>query len=332
MKCKVIPSQCINNKPYDAWVVHKNKPNQPGGYIHSAYCTCTAGILGTCNHVTGMLFCIENAVQTGLTTPSKTSVLCTWNIPKGQRVDTTVKPVQDLVFEKSVYTKPKSKSVELANDKKENLDFYPAVTNQEKLKDKENLGNSLFTILEMDIPSSCFVLSIKSKITVKNSSVEPQTLPVDPPETVKQLSNKYTYNESNTLLQNLVEFIRSLNVPKNQIEHLKNLTKEQASSELWLEQHWDRMTAPNFHRICSRMNTLTKKPDENPNILLRSLLYSKPFEETNKSEETKYGKSMEPHAIQKFISENKRLHKHFNVSESGLVLMEENPFIGASPD
>ena len=76
------------------------------------------------------------------------------------------------------------------------------------------------------------------------------------------------------------------------------------------------------------MNTFTKKPDENLNNLLRLLLYSKPFE----SEETKYGKSMEPHAIQKFISKNKRLHKNLNVSESGLVLMEENPFIGASPD
>ena len=222
LKCKVIPSQRINSRPYDVWaVVQKNKPNEPGGYIHSAYCTCTAGILGTCNHVTGMLFRIENAVQTGLTTPSKTSLLCTWNIPKGQRVDTTVKPVRDLVFEKSVYTNPKSKSVKLANDKKEYSDFSPAVTNQEKLKDKENLRNSLFTILEKDIPSSCFALSMKSKMTVTSSSMEPQTPPVDSPETVKQLTNKYTYNESNTLLQNLVEFTRSLNVSKNQIEHLK---------------------------------------------------------------------------------------------------------------
>ena len=68
-----------------------------------------------------MLFRIENAVKTGLTTPSKTSILCTWNIPKDHRVDTTVKPVRDLVFQKSVYTKPKSKSVKLANDKDEYL-------------------------------------------------------------------------------------------------------------------------------------------------------------------------------------------------------------------
>ena len=31
----------------------------------------------------------------------------------------SVKPIRDLVFEKSVYAKPKSKSVKLANDKKE---------------------------------------------------------------------------------------------------------------------------------------------------------------------------------------------------------------------
>ena len=158
--------------------------------------------------------------------------------------------------------------------------------------------------------------------------MDPQTSPFDPPKTVKQLSDKYTFNQSNTLLQNAVEFTKSLIDSKNQIEHLKNLTKEQASSKLWSEQRWGRMSASNFHRICSRMNTFTKNSDENLNDLLRSLLYSKPFE----SEETKYGKFMEPHAIQKFISKNKRLHKNLNASESGLFLVEENPFIEALPD
>ena len=89
------------------------------------------------------------------------------------------------------------------------------MTNQEKLKEKENLRNRLFTILEKDVLSSCFVLSMKSKITVENFLMEPQTSPVDPPETVKQLSNKYIYNDSNTLLQNVVEFTKSLNFLKN---------------------------------------------------------------------------------------------------------------------
>ena len=49
-----------------------------------------------------MLFRIENAVQIGLTTPGKASLLCTRNIPKGQRIDTPVRSVRNLVFEKSV--------------------------------------------------------------------------------------------------------------------------------------------------------------------------------------------------------------------------------------
>ena len=130
LKCEVILSQRINSKPYDVWVVvQKNKLNESGGYIHSAYCTCTAGILGTCNLVTDILFRTKNAVQTGQTTQRKTSVLCTRNIRKGQRPVTTVKPVRDLGFEKSDYAKPESKSVKLANDKKEYLDLSPAVTN-----------------------------------------------------------------------------------------------------------------------------------------------------------------------------------------------------------
>ena len=61
---------------------------------------------------------------------------------------TAVKPVWDLVCEKCVYLKPKSKSVKLVNDKKKHLHFSPAETNQEKLEDKEDLRNNIFILLE----------------------------------------------------------------------------------------------------------------------------------------------------------------------------------------
>ena len=52
-------------------ICSEKKSKEPGGYIQSIYFTCTAGIFGTCDHVTGMLFCIDNAKQTGLTAPGK---------------------------------------------------------------------------------------------------------------------------------------------------------------------------------------------------------------------------------------------------------------------
>ena len=63
-----------------------------------------------------------------------------WNISKGNEL---LKPVQDLIFEKSVYAKPNSKSVKLANDKKEYLDFSLAVANQDKLA-TEIVKNNFF--------------------------------------------------------------------------------------------------------------------------------------------------------------------------------------------
>ena len=48
--------------------------------------------------------------------------------------DTTVKPVRDLVFEKSVSTKLKSKSVKLTNDKKEYLDFFSSCDKSRETK------------------------------------------------------------------------------------------------------------------------------------------------------------------------------------------------------
>ena len=48
-----------------------------------------------------------------------------------------------------------------------------------------------------------------SQNTSGRTTAPTQTSPVDPLETVKQLSNKYNYNESNTLPNYVLEFTRS---------------------------------------------------------------------------------------------------------------------------
>ena len=57
LKSKVVPCQRVNNKPYDVWaILQKDTVIKPGGDILSAYCTCTAGLQGSCNHIVGMFF------------------------------------------------------------------------------------------------------------------------------------------------------------------------------------------------------------------------------------------------------------------------------------
>ena len=54
LECKVTPSQRTSSTPYNVWVAVEKEG--PGGKIVSGYFTCTAGLLGSCNHVTVMLF------------------------------------------------------------------------------------------------------------------------------------------------------------------------------------------------------------------------------------------------------------------------------------
>ena len=57
LKTKVMASQKVNDKPYDvSAVIEKQTQTNPRGRVISAYCSCTAGLNGSCNHVAGLLF------------------------------------------------------------------------------------------------------------------------------------------------------------------------------------------------------------------------------------------------------------------------------------
>ena len=100
LKSKVVPCQRVNNKLYDVWSILQKDTldDKPGEDILSAYCTCTAGLQGSCNHIVGMLFRIESAVATGATRPSKTSMGCQWNIPSGSKVLLKPTKAEELFF------------------------------------------------------------------------------------------------------------------------------------------------------------------------------------------------------------------------------------------
>ncbi|KAH3788554.1 hypothetical protein DPMN_166699 [Dreissena polymorpha] len=70
----------------------------------AAYCLCTAGMLGACNHVAGLLFRVEYAVKTGATQTSSTSQLSTLNVPK-KKPDLKPVKVKDVMWTKGKYSK-----------------------------------------------------------------------------------------------------------------------------------------------------------------------------------------------------------------------------------
>ncbi|XP_053399723.1 uncharacterized protein LOC128557095 [Mercenaria mercenaria] len=164
IKSKVTPSQAVNNKAYDVWIViRKDKNTVPGGQILNAYCSCTAGMMGSCNHIAGVLFRMEYAVKTGMTRPTSTSKACEWTVPKKK---TTVKmgKARDFTWKKAKYTQlPRNKDKENETNIKK-LNFTPLNKSQQnKVEDGEKLRNELKELLAEDMPNSCFMLLMNKK-------------------------------------------------------------------------------------------------------------------------------------------------------------------------
>ena len=57
IKSKCIPSQRINEKKHELWFII----NSGSGEVVSSYCTCTAGLAESCNHVIAALYKLEFA-------------------------------------------------------------------------------------------------------------------------------------------------------------------------------------------------------------------------------------------------------------------------------
>ena len=72
--------------------------------VATSYYTCTAGLCGCCNHVTGTLYCLEDYIDQGLQEDERkgcTECLQKWNLPRKQDAD--ARPTDEVRLEKKAY-------------------------------------------------------------------------------------------------------------------------------------------------------------------------------------------------------------------------------------
>lgn len=326
LRCRVIHSQSMNSKPYFVWIIcTKDKDaEQPGGEIKSGYCSCTAGMAGMCNHVIAMLFRIENAVVTGATKPSKTSQKCTWTVPSGTKVDLTALPATQITWQKTHYTKEKQKDLKVEQDAYLSFSASLHESHLAQLHDKEKLREKLFKSMKNELGTS----RISELITNKRLNIV-ESPNIDVPESIVSISETFQYDQNKTLEENIDIFKQKITVSDKQIKDLAIVSSKQSETPIWQQQRKGRITASNFYRVCTKMETLDKKTNANTKPLTDSLLGIAPFVETKA---LKHGKAMEPKAKQKYIAVIKNKHKKFKSSETGLVLLKDYSYIGASPD
>ena len=319
LKCKVIPSHSMNNKPYDVWaVLRRDKNEKPGGEILSGYCTCVAGLHGSCNHVIGMLFRIEAAVAKGATRPSTTSITCQWTIPSGNKINLAPTKAEELYIVKSKYGK-KSTEAKVKSAKDSMNTYKPSLHKKHlsALKDVEGLRNSLFSAIKENIQNSC--LSEVMQGRSNQGSVAKKTIPMP---ITSMVTNLLSHHHPSDILP-------LLKLTDEQCSTIEEVTRNQSDNPIWYEQRRGRITASKFYRVCTRAESCLADKAKNALALTQEIMGRN---QTAQTLAMKHGLAMEPHAKRKLLEIFKANHKKVTYYETGLIVSSEFPHLGASPD
>lgn len=141
------------------------------------------------------------------------------------------------------------------------------------------------------------------------------------------LTDMYDKKNEDLGLEQLQEISRNfdLTIPDNIITMIMWTTKDQSSSKNWLKKlRAGRITASVFKSCCT---TNPKKPAKS---LVRKICH--PEKCTFSSKATNYGSSFEKEALNDFMLEKSSHHINFQVKNCGLILSNDYPGLGASPD
>ena len=116
----------------------------------------------------------------------------------------------------------------------------------------------MYNTLKDDASGSCFIELIEG--TRKNNPKCTKTaLPDNMPDSVVGLARLFQIDETCTQDENIIKFTNSLNLSDVQINLIEEVTRSQSSSDEWFQQREGRITASNFHRVYTRIETLKEK-------------------------------------------------------------------------
>lgn len=125
------------------------------------------------------------------------------------------------------------------------------------------------------------------------------------------------------------ELVTGLQLTLEQIDDMERSTRGQAANPKWMLARKGRLTASNFYRIHTRMETLKTKPGTDLSKLIKSLNEKK---DIGFLPAIQHGKLTEPIAVKFLLQLLSSTHTHIKFQECGLFVDYEMPFLGASPD
>lgn len=115
-----------------------------------------------------------------------------------------------------------------------------------------------------------------------------------------------------------------LSYTEDEIDFIETKTRDQSACKLWYRFRTGRVTASLFKRVC-------RTSVESPSMpLIEKICY--PERSIFKSQQTDYGLRNESIARNSYAEGIRLCHTNFNIKETGLIINNNYPFCGASPD
>lgn len=136
--------------------------------------------------------------------------------------------------------------------------------------------------------------------------------------------------ELNVTNEEYLEFTKSyiLNykISKQQKEELSLSTVGQSSNQNWFLHRIGRITGSVAHRVFARRDTT------DPSSLLNEIMGRSIFDDNKLPPQIKYGRMHEEDALKHYVTIERLKTAKFSIRKTGLVLLNNYPFLGASPD
>ncbi|XP_045163375.2 uncharacterized protein LOC123527777 [Mercenaria mercenaria] len=299
VKCKVLPSlpsaNVKDNPDHNVWLCL----SKVTGQVHSAECDCTAGSGEACNHIGALMYALADLTAKKKDgTLASTSKKCVWgqfNNPRKRKL--TPKKSSELTFRKYTFDS-KLEAVE----KKSRKELFINSVDEDRFR----------LSLEKCNPAAGWLLNF-----VESKAVEevPQFLDI-------------TFNFKDSVDLTCADVQKTITTKFNELKMsdvdcktVERLTRGQGKNILWEDERKMRVTASNFGEV---MSLKSETPREGP---IKRIMYSNI---TNKY--VTWGIKHEPAARRKYEMTMKKTYQDFKVSECGLYVKGDTPYLGASPD
>ncbi|XP_022325057.1 uncharacterized protein LOC111125467 [Crassostrea virginica] len=323
LRAKCTPSQRLNQEHHTLWIAVCKET----GAVKSAFCSCTAGMGQTCNHVAALMFRVEMANKLGVT--SCTSAPCSWKVPAA----TCVLPVKiiETVVKKSRHGQVKSRSL-VSTQKTE---YRPQASMN---IDRDSLINDLRKAL----PNACVFKGIdlpEEVASTEKNGTKVASTSSDKCRNVLQ-QNTCTTDIENLIMINIAEN-EGIRTSKDFIERQPILTPEtvmaiqektvgQSNNSMWHQLRRGRITASNFYPIFTRVNSYNKNADIDMSSSISTVMGLATPSPNIRA--LKFGREMEPVAKEMYREEYRKKHVNACFEECGLFLDQNKSFLAASPD